>query len=244
MDQIWRAIVVDDEAPAREVLSRMLNLHPSLKVVGQATCAADAIALCQDLRPDILFLDVQMPRGDGFSVLEALEPVPAVVFVTSHDEFAVRAFEVNAVDYLLKPIDGRRLSQAIARVLFLPRPTLTKPLAMTDRVFLETESRTRISMLKEISGIDAEGNYTRVHLVEGSTLMIRRPMTEWEGVLPTPEFTRIHRSLIINLKCIREIVVKSRDEISVTIEGFSSAVIISRRAYSRLRPALQAAKSG
>ncbi len=241
-NKTWRAILVDDEDPAREILAHLLRAHPSVTVVGQASSADDAVTLCRDLRPDLILLDVQMPRGDGFSVLPRLEPLPAVIFVTSHDNYAVRAFEVNAVDYLLKPIDGKRLSQALTRVMYQPKPALTKPFAITDRVILETENQMRVTILREVTGIEAEGNYTRVHLSEGSSFLMRRTLKEWDESLPRPFFERIHRSQIVQLNAIREITIHSRDNVEIAIRGYSTPILISRLAHARLGPALKAAQ--
>lgn len=240
---VWRAVLVDDEDPAREILAHMLRAHPAVTVVGQASCADDAVTLCHNLRPDLVLLDIQMPRGDGFSVLPRLQPLPAVIFVTSHDEFAVRAFDVNVVDYLLKPIDEKRLFRAISRVMYQPRPSLDKPFKITDKVLLETESQMRAAWLREVTGIEAEGNYTRVHLVQGSSLLMRRPLKERDEALPRPFFERIHRSLIIQLNAIREINVHSRDKVELLLTGSSAPIFLSRLAYGRLGPAMEAARN-
>ena len=130
MPTVLRALIIDDEAPARDLLWALLADHPNVKVVGEANCATAAASLYADLRPEVVFLDVHMPNGDGFSLLPKLQPMPAVIFVTAYDRFAVRAFEVNAVDYLLKPIRSDRLADALQRIFHRPRPLQMGPYSL------------------------------------------------------------------------------------------------------------------
>ena len=126
-EETLRALIVDDEVPAREHLTQLLECHCNVKIVGEANSVATAAALCRDLQPNLIFLDVQMPGGDGFSLLSKLDPLPAIIFVTGYDEYAVRAFEVNAVDYLIKPVNPHRLADALERIIHAPPQTQTKP---------------------------------------------------------------------------------------------------------------------
>ena len=242
MKEILRAIIVDDEEPARIVLRQLLTQHPNVRLVGEATTASAAIALFQDLRPDVVFLDVEMPGGDGFSILSKLHPVPAIIFVTAFDEYAVRAFEVNAIDYLLKPIRAERLSQALHRVVYLPRESLRKKFLPEDRIFLESDSELRMIFIAEISAIEAEGNYSRVHITDGSSVFIRRSMTEWDSLLPQPMFVRVLRSLSLNHRIVEKIEIESRDRIVVRARGFTAPLVLSRRAFERLRRVLRASE--
>lgn len=239
MDTVLRAMIVDDEAPARESLQRMLAAHPNVKVVAEANSVANAAALYLDLKPDVIFLDVQMPTGDGFSLLPKLQPIPSVIFVTAYDEYAVRAFEVNAIDYLLKPVRGDRLSEAIQRILHQPKIDPKKPLMPEDRIFLRSDSTMRVVHVDSITGIEAEGNYSRVHVRDGSSIFMRRRIAEWDAILPKPMFLPVSRSLLLNLRAVDRVSVKSRDQILVQVVGFSVPVILSRRAYHRLREALR-----
>lgn len=240
MNEILRAIVVDDELPARELMRQMLRNHPNVKLVGEAGSAADAVELFLDMRPDVVFLDVQMPGGDGFSILPKLQPLPAIIFVTAFEEFAVRAFEVNAIDYLLKPVRGERLAAALHRVVYLPRPSPKERYRPGDRIFLESDSEMRVVFVAEISGIDAEGNYSRVHVTDGSSLFMRRNMAEWEALLPAPPFIRVNRSLILNCRAVEKVEVQGRDQVVVEVQGYTSPEILSRRGFDRLRKALRA----
>jgi len=135
MRTVLRALIVDDEAPARELLRALLASHRNVEVVGEANCIAAAASLYTDLRPEIVFLDVQMPNGDGFSLLPKLRPMPAVIFVTAYEKFAVRAFEVNAVDYLLKPFRPERLADALQRIVHSPKPVQVGHIYTRTRFF-------------------------------------------------------------------------------------------------------------
>jgi len=244
MQTVLRALIVDDEAPARELLQDLLAVHRNVKVVGETNCAAAAVSLFTDLHPDLIFLDVQMPKGDGFSILPKLQPLPAVIFVTAYDQFAVRAFEVNAVDYLLKPVRPERLANALQRIGHSPRPVQAGPFLHGDQIFLRSDSGTRLVFVTEISGIEAEGNYTRVHLADGSSTFIRRGIAEWESLLPKPFFLRADRSLIIHLQAVTKVVLESRrDHLAVEVQGFEASISLSHRAAVRLRRALRESKA-
>lgn len=234
-----RALIVDDEAPARKVLEQLLALHPNVKVIAEANSVANAADLCRDLHPNLVFLDVQLKNESGFDLLPKLKPVPAVIFVTAHAEFASRAFEVNAVDYLLKPINPHRLSSALERIHHRPSPAFTKKLIDSDQIYIESSSLLRMVYLTEISGIEAQENYTMVRLNDGESALVRRSMSEWEDGLPKQYFVRTHRSLIVNVKEITKVSKHSRGEMSIEIRGFPQAVHLGWRATGRLRRALR-----
>ncbi|MFA7344082.1 MAG: LytTR family DNA-binding domain-containing protein [Terrimicrobiaceae bacterium] len=234
-----RALIVDDEAPAREVLSELLENFPHVRVVGEATSVATAVSLCADLKPNLIFLDVQMRDGEGFSVLPQIAPLPSVIFVTAYDKFAARAFEVNAVDYLLKPVSQDRLAHALERILHQPTATKSKPFREDDRIFLKSDSGMRVAYVTEISGIEAQENYTRVYLANGTTEFLRRTMTEWEKVLPKPLFLRVHRSLIVNLSCVGKVLAEDRDTSVIEVTGIPKPIPLGRKPALRLRSALR-----
>ena len=234
-----RALIVDDDAPAREHLRLLLECHCNVKVLGEANSVAHAASLSRDLRPNLIFLDVQMPGGDGFSLLARLDPLPAVIFVTGYDEYAVRAFEVNAVDYLLKPVSPDRLADALQRILHVPPQTERKPFLPDDRIFLRNGRRTRVVYISEISGIKAEENYTDVLIADGSTVFKRRQISEWEELLPNPPFFSPHRSLIVNLQAVGDLVLESRAEIFFKLEGHSNPFRLGQRPAARLCKALR-----
>ena len=234
-----RTMIVDDEAPAREFLGDLLSAHPHVKIVGEANSVATAASLYADLRPDLIFLDVQMPDGDGFSLLPRLDPLPAIIFVTAFDAFAIRAFDVNAIDYLLKPVRPDRLAHALERIVHKPPPTNPKQLREDDQILLKSDSRMHVAFVTQISGIEAEENYTRVILADGSSEFLRRSMNEWEGLLPNTLFLRISRSLILNLNAVDKLVAEDRDNSVVEVRGFSAPISLGRKAATRLRSALR-----
>jgi two-component system LytT family response regulator len=184
-------------------------------------------------------MDVQMPKGDGFSLLPKLKPLPSVIFVTASDDFAVKAFEVDAVDYLLKPVRPERLANALQRVVHSQKPSQAERLSYDDRILLDFDDQMRLVFVTEISGITAEGNYTRVQLADGSCSFVRRGITQWDCMLPKSFFVRVERSLIIHLQAVRKVIAQGRDEVSVEIEGFTEPLKLGRRGSFRLRRALR-----
>lgn len=239
MNHFLRALIVDDDAPARERLRNLLASRHDVKIVGEANSVANAVALCNDLHPNLIFLDVEMPKGNGFSLLEKLEPLPAIIFVTAYDEYAVRAFEVNAVDYLLKPVNPRRLADALQRIVHAPPSTQSKPFLPNDRIFLRHEKKVRVVFIPDISGIKSEENYTNVYLSDGSKIFMRRIISEWEECLPTPMFCSPHRSLILNLQAVHDVVLETRARISFKLQGHAEAFEVGQRPAARLRKALR-----
>ena len=239
MQTLLRALIVDSEAPARELLHDMLATHRNVRVVGEANSAPTAVSLYEDLHPNLVFMDVQMPKGDGFSLLPKLQPLPAIIFVTACDEFAVRAFEVDAVDYILKPVRPERLANALQRVVHSQKPAQTERLSYDGKILLDSETEMRVVFVPEISGIVAEGNYTRVHLADGSTAFVRRGISQWDCMLPKPFFVRVNRSLIICLQAVRKVVAEARDAVAVEVEGFDAPLALGGRASFRLRRALR-----
>jgi len=217
MDTLVRVVVVDDEAPAREQLLRLLMAERDIEVVGQACGIQSAIELIRKERPDLVFLDIEMPGGDGFSLLRALAPaIPAVVFVTAYDAHAIEAFEVAAVDYLLKPVVEARLRLAVRRAVTLIRNARAGEIAsritsvldrlsppMVDQVPMWVDGRVLFLKARDIGWIDADRDFVRAH-VGTSEYSTRETMADFELRLP-PTFVRVHRSYIINRQHIREI---------------------------------------
>jgi two-component system, LytTR family, response regulator len=171
--------------------------------------------------------------------LSKLDPLPAIIFVTGYDEYAVRAFEVNAVDYLIKPVNPHRLADALERIVQAPPQTERKPFRPDDQIFLRTGKRARVVYVSQISGIKAEENYTDVLIDDGGTVFMRRTISEWEEVLPKPPFFTAHRSLIVNLQAVGNLVLESRAEIFFKLEGHAHPFRLGQRSAVRLRKALK-----
>jgi two-component system, LytTR family, response regulator len=238
---IWRAVLVDDEAPARSQLRDLLAAHADIEIVGEAASVAEAALFCESLHPSLIFLDLQMPRGSGFELLPHLSSAPEIIFVTAYEQYAVRAFEVNAIDYLLKPVFEDRLALALSRLgrRLDERETSSDALRDDDRVFLRTSKGLRVVIVRQITHIQADDNYTTVWLVNGEALLIDRTMSVWEAMLRGARFLRLDRSLLLNLAHIESLNVSSRDAAQLAISGRSEVLKIGRAARSRLQTALR-----
>lgn len=228
-----RCLIVDDEAPARHELRQLLSAHPELEIVGEAARIAEALPMCQQLKPDVIFLDIQLRGETGFDLLSHLpEPLPRIIFVTAYDKHAVRAFECNALDYLLKPVHPLRLRETVSR---LQQPATPPPRALPeDVVLLKIDSSTRFVPWKEIQCVESEGNYTRVTLVNHSQVLVLKTLKEWEDQAPKELFLRIHRTALIRLQAIEEL--RSSSEVILTDRG---RVPIGRAYWPDLRAMLK-----
>jgi two-component system LytT family response regulator len=225
-----KAVIIDDERLARAELRRLLAAHPEIEIAGEACNGDEALALIAQTSPDLLLLDVQMPGMTGFDVLERLDDVPQVIFTTAYDAYAIKAFEVNALDYLMKPIPPARLAAALAKVR--PRSGPTR----LERVFVRDGGRCWIVALPDIFLLESEGNYTRVHF-SGQRPLIRRSLNALEAQLDPAVFFRANRQEILNLKWIDKVDLGVAGGLSVTLRG-GRAVEMSRRQSGRLREIL------
>jgi len=207
-----KALLIDDERLARNELRRLLAAHPDIDVTGEAVDADDALKKIAALKPDLLFLDVQMPGADGFTLLERLDPpLPAVIFTTAYDEFAVKAFEFNALDYLLKPVDPNRLVAALEKLRhrgsgapFDPAAGPAHRLSLDEKVFVREGDRCWFVPVRNIRLLESEGNYTRVHFDENKPQLFRS-LTAMEERLDSKSFFRANRKQVINLAWVEGI---------------------------------------
>jgi two-component system LytT family response regulator len=214
-----QVLIVDDEPLARKRIRRLLQGEREIEILGECANGREAVAAIQRQAPDILFLDVQMPELDGFGVLEAVgaETIPAVVFVTAYDQYALRAFEVHALDYLLKPFDQERFQVALQQARRQLQRQSTGELSQrlsallahlgsgrVDRLLVKAEGRVFFIKVDEIDWIEAAGNYVRVHVGNESHLL-RETMHAMEAKLDPNQFLRMHRSTIVNVDRIKEL---------------------------------------
>ena len=221
MAHVLKVVIVDDEPLAREGLRTLLAGDPDVEVVAECADGQAAIDVIRRTRPDIVFLDVQMPDLDGFDVLRALdgEPLPAVVFVTAYDKYALRAFDVHAVDYLLKPFHDERFAEALTRAKARRGEDMSERIArLLDerkpkimRVLVKTGGRVLFIRADEIDWIEAADYYVKLH-VAGKVHMLRESMAALESRLDPDLFFRVHRSAIVNLERVRELQPFSRRE--------------------------------
>ncbi|MGH9410102.1 MAG: LytR/AlgR family response regulator transcription factor [Vicinamibacterales bacterium] len=224
-----RALIVDDERLARAELRRLLAAHPKIEIVGEARNGDEAVAMTAALHPDLLFLDVQMPGLTGLEALERMDEVPPVIFTTAYDRYAIKAFEVNALDYLVKPIVPARLATALARAAATPPG---RPTALT-RVFVRDGERCWIVSLVDVFLLESEGNYTRLHFGTDRPL-IRRSLAGIEARLDPGVFFRANRNAIVNLGWIQRLDDGVGGGLVARLRGGSS-VDVSRRQAARLR---------
>jgi len=253
-----RVLVVDDEPLAREKIRGMTADDPEVRVVGECSNGAEAIEAIQNLQPDLVLLDVQMPEVGGFAVLEALRDyqLPPVIFITAYDHYAVRAFEVHALDYLLKPFDRERFAAALdrakrhfrrerrpeetaagldARILALLEQMRETP-RYHERLVVKSSGRVFFLNTGEIDWIEAEGNYVNIHTGKKSHLL-RETISGLEGQLDPREFVRIHRSAIVNISRIKELQPWSHGEYHVILND-GTRLTLSRSYRDKLQSAL------
>jgi len=243
-----RIVIADDEPPARAKVRRFLARCPDVCVVGEAGSGPEAVELVERARPDLLFLDVQMPEPDGFGVLAALgDGAPHVVFTTAYDEYAVRAFEVHAVDYLLKPFDEERFRTALERARQRIREgrrvddearlarwidTARPGPAHLQRILVRRGDTAVLLRVDEIDWIEAADNYVRIH-AGGEAHLVRGTLTGYEARLDPARFARIHRSHIVNLDRVRTLHPWSHGDWLVVLHD-GTELMLSRRYRDRL----------
>lgn len=242
-----RALIVDDEAPARRRLRAHLAAIPEVEVAGEAGSGPEAVAAISQQRPDLVFLDIQMPGMTGFEVIAevGVDAMPAVIFVTAYDEFALEAFEVHAVDYLLKPFSRERLAKAVERAALRvearqpDRDALARLLAAVhpaprylQRLLVRSGDRLYFVPVAEVVRFEADGNYIRLHTATG-THLVRETMSALERQLDPARFARIHRSEIVAIDAVKEIQPYFHGDHVVILKA-GARVRMSRRFQHRL----------
>lgn len=201
-----KAILIDDEPLAILELKQLLKSHPGVEIIATAGRADEAISLIEKHNPDLIFLDINMPGMNGFELLEELSNMPRVIFVTAYDAYAIKAFEVNALDYLMKPVNPQRLSEALARVEARGKKLTTKikELALDKRIFIKDGDHCYFADLSEIFLIESVGNYARIYFKTERPLM-HRSLNYLEERLPSKVFFRANRQTIFNVQYIKHI---------------------------------------
>jgi len=243
-----RTLIVDDETLARERLRQLLQDEPEIELLGECADGTEAVEVIQRQSPDLIFLDIQMPELDGFGVLQAMTSTraPVVVFVTAHDKFALRAFEVHAADYLLKPFDRERFKKALARALDRVKhregaaqqaqaavlAELKPPSRPLERLAVKTSGKVIFVKLEDVDYIESAHNYVEVH-VDKQSHLLRETLNSIEARLPAEKFVRISRSVIVHIERVKELQPLFYGEYAVTLHN-GTRLTLSRRYRDRL----------
>lgn len=242
-----KIILIDDEPLARSVVSEYLEAHPGLEIVQQCGDGFEGIKAIQQHQPDLIFLDIQMPKINGFEMLELLEQPPAIIFTTAFDEYAIKAFEAHAIDYLLKPFSQEGFDKAIEKwkeqqvhasktdTTALLETAAQSPV-QSDRVVVKNGSKIKIIPVADIYFLEAADEYVKIHTAEGYFLK-KKTMNFFETSLPASHFARSHRSYIVNVQEITRIEPYEKDNY-VAILKSGAQVPVSRTGYVRLREVL------
>ncbi|MCU7494637.1 MAG: response regulator [Ignavibacteria bacterium] len=236
-----KTLIIDDERLARVELRRLLSPYTEIEIVGEAVNTEDALGKIRLLNPELLFLDIQMPGMDGFELLEKLDRAPNVIFTTAYDEFALKAFEYNALDYLLKPILPRRLDGAIKKVLQKTYPNAGSTgsqslLTENDQIFVKDGDKCWFVRLSEVRFFESEGNYVRIHFDHFKPLVLKS-LNSIDERLDPRSFFRANRSFIVNLKWIESIETSLSGGLIVVLRG-GTRIEISRRRSLKFREML------
>lgn len=240
MKKVFKAIIIDDEKLAREDLRSLLEEFQEIQIVGEAANAEEAKQTVADLDPDLIFLDIQMPGKNGFELLSELNTRAKIIFVTAYDEYAIKAFEVNAQDYLLKPVNSKRLQAALEhlKTARIEKGTDAKTFEYGDSFFLMINNAYQFIKISSIICITAAGNYSEITTGSKVKGLVLKSMIEWENKLPAGSFVRIHRNAIINLEYIDHVEEWFNYSYQVYLKGLEKPVLMSRRYAAKLKEIL------
>ncbi len=232
-----KTIIVDDTKLVRNELKSLLNDYEDIDVVGEAESVDEAIQLINTQKPDVIFLDIQLQGETGFDLLEKADISSQIIFITAYDQYAIRAFEVNALDYLLKPINKERLSKAISRLLPNER-TYAGPnnkLNYNDVIYVNINGSLKFVKIPLLKCIIAEGKYSYILYGDCKKNLVSKMLQEWEDILPEKYFIRIHRSTIVNFEHVETVKRNKNYTHQVFINGIDDPFIISRRFAVKLK---------
>jgi two-component system, LytTR family, response regulator len=235
-----RVIIVDDEQLARGVLREYLGAHQDVEIVGECANGFEAVKAIAELQPDLVFLDIQMPKLNGFEVLELAGQATRYIFVTAFEQYAIKAFEVHAVDYLLKPFSQQRLDIALAHSRLGPAPALEAVLheaarrnAPLERVLIRDGAKVHVIAAADIDFIEAQDDYVQISAA-GKAWLKNQPLAELEAQLDAGKFVRIHRSYIVNLERVSRIEPAGKDSHAAVLRD-GQRIPISRSGYQKLK---------
>jgi len=238
-----KAVLIDDEPLSREIIKSYLKKFPSIEVVDECNDGFEGVKSIQQHQPELVFLDIQMPKINGFEMLELVSPMPAVIFITAFDEFALKAFEANAIDYLLKPVAEDRFEKAVQKFLdkVSPAETQTSSLlekmaqtpAQNNRVVVKTGNKVKIIPIHEIQYLEADDDFVKIITEEG-TFLKNKTMTFYEQTLDGNQFVRVHRSYIVHISQITKIEPYQK-ETHLAILRNGQQIPISKTGYAKLK---------
>ncbi len=230
-----KSIIIEDSRLARRELCEMLKTFPQIQIAGEFGSAEDAIKFIRSESPDLLFLDIHLPGKNGFELLEELDEVPAVIFTTAFDQYAIRSFEFNTIDYLLKPISYERLNMSIerAKVHFQNEKVLTKYLSESSQVFIKDGDKCWFVKIKDVFLLESVGNYTQVYFDRNKPLVLKS-LNHYETVLDPAMFLRINRQQIINLNFIENVVSWFNGKIKLKLRN-GLEIEVSRRQTDKIK---------
>jgi two-component system LytT family response regulator len=238
-----KTLLIDDETPARKLVEAYLTNHPTVEVIGEATNGFEGLKMINELKPDLIFLDVQMPKLTGFELLELLDThVPEIIFCTAYDEYALKAFEHNAVDYLLKPFTQKRLLKAVNKVTTTAKVAekrMVKEMSLPEsleRIVVKDRSEITIIDIQDIDFLEAQVDYVEIHTKAGKFLK-KQTMNHYESVLPTNQFVRIHRKFILNINQLAKIDKYGKETYSVILKN-GQQLTASASGYAKLKEVL------
>jgi two-component system LytT family response regulator len=234
----WSAIIIDDERLARLALRKDLERLPEISLVGEASGISSAKDLIGRVHPDLLFLDVQLADGNGFDLLNQIDFEGRVIFITAYDEYAIRAFEINAVDYLLKPVSRKRLKSAITKLQENDKSVLHEVparLEYNDRLMVMHRKSVNFIKIDTIRSIHASREYSYIRAADGREYLTSKSITEWENKLPDQNFCRIHRSTIVNFDQIMKVNHNITGTGEVILQGSTEPLAISRNYFRKLK---------
>lgn len=233
----FKVLVVDDERLARKDIRSKLSEYENLEIVAEAEDVESAAEQVKKYSPDVIFLDIQMPGESGFELLEKIPAGIKIIFVTAYDEYAIRAFEINALDYLLKPIETERLDQSIARLhqTFEESQHESKTLEYDDHLLLVLDNHLKFLKINTIVYLAACGNYSEVFTSNRKKSLTLKSLKEWESRLPVNSFCRIHRSTIININFIEKIEDWMNYSYRVYLKDIKEPFVLSRRYALKLK---------
>jgi two-component system LytT family response regulator len=233
-----KSIIVDDERLARVNLRKLLEPHPEIEIVGEANSCQSAIDMINMFNPGLIFLDIQLSGETGFDLLEMIDNSIKIIFVTAYDEYAIRAFEVNAIDYLLKPVNPERLKSAIERVVTREKvqKSEAKNYEYSDSIFVRLNNyASRFIKISSITFIEPVGNYSKIVTAEGKHCLVLKTLKQWEEELPDNNFVRIHRSSIVNIEHLDHIEKNPETGHVAFLKNKAEPLEVSRRYARRLK---------